>query len=114
MFIFHIKHGIDEVLASQQPEAVFPAKAREQRAVVRRRLAVQIELGRPPAKDAIFKLDGASEEGIAVLRRTLNVLHGDFEVARLFECRRVGHEIGGFLSCYRGTKDKSTKCQNKT
>src|ERR1700731_5188884 len=71
VFILNIKDGIDEVFALQKTEAILPAEAREQRAVVESSLAVQIELRGPPGSCAVFEL---GPEGVEVVAASLGAI----------------------------------------
>src|SRR2546430_7196798 len=81
VFILNIEDRIDEVFARQKPEAILPAEAREQRAVVESCLAVQVELRGPPGGCAVFEL---GPEGQEVVAASLGAIGGeilDLEVA---------------------------------
>src|SRR5467141_2940079 len=85
VFILNIEDRIDEVFALQKTEAILPAEAREQRAVVESTLAVQVELRGTPGGCAVFKL---GPEGVEVVVDSLGAIVGeilDLEVAGFFE-----------------------------
>src|SRR5256885_10176140 len=65
VFILNIEDRIDKVFALQKTEAILPAQAREQRAVVESSLAVQVELCRPPGGCAVFELGPEGVEAVA-------------------------------------------------
>src|SRR6202165_6215967 len=64
VFVLNVEDGIDEVFVLQKPEAILPAEARENRAVVESSLAVQVELRCPPSGGAVFKLGPEGGEGV--------------------------------------------------
>ena len=59
---------VDEMLAAQRPEPVLPADAREDGAVVKGGLSIQVELGSPPSRSTILEL---GPERVKVVASTL-------------------------------------------
>src|SRR5882762_4007618 len=97
VFILGIDDGIDEVFALQKTEAILPAEAREQRAVVESSLAVQVELRSPPGSCAVFEL---GPEGMEVVAASLGAIGGeilDLEVAGFFEIVIIGNKVRPLL-----------------
>src|SRR6267378_3591715 len=64
IFILEVENRIDEVFALQQPETILPSETCKYRAVVKRGLAVQVELRGPPGCCAVFELAPESVEVI--------------------------------------------------
>src|ERR1700719_1051100 len=105
VFILNIKDGIDEVFALQKTEAILPAEAREQRAVVESSLAVQIELRGPPGSCAVFEL---GPEGVEVVAASLGAISReilDLEVAGFFEIVIIGDKVRSLLGKGRGRRE---------
>src|SRR6266436_1233241 len=97
VFILDIKDRIDEVFALQKTEAILPAEAREQRAVVESSLAVQVELRGPPGGCAVFEL---GPEGVEVVAASLGAISGEIlylEVAGFFEIVIIGDKVRSLL-----------------
>ena len=67
VYVLNIKDWIDEVLVLKRPKTVFPAYAREKRAVAKSGLAIQIKLGGPPSCSAVFQLGPEGMEVIAAM-----------------------------------------------
>src|SRR5260370_10490921 len=69
LLVLHIKHGINEMLALEGTDAVLPTKACEDGAVIEGGLSVEVELGRPPRRGAIFQLDPGGMKVVAAALR---------------------------------------------
>src|SRR5450432_115051 len=65
VFVFDIDDGIDEVLALERTKAILPAEPGEKSAVVKRGLAINVELGGPPGGSAVFEFHPESVEIVA-------------------------------------------------
>src|SRR5260370_23481787 len=102
VFVLDVENRIDEVLAFQRPETVFPAKSREQCAVAERGLSVEIKLGRPPGRGTAFKF---CPEGVKAVAAALRAKRGevlDFQVSGLFKVVVVNDEVRILLGKGRG------------
>src|SRR5215471_11322852 len=97
ILVFHVEDRVDPVLALKGSEAVLPLESRKYRAVVERRLAVQIELGRPPCRRAVFELRPVGMEVVAAALGPERREVFDLEVAGFLEVVVVGHKVGAFL-----------------
>src|SRR5712691_2722812 len=109
VLVFEIENRVDEVFALQRPQAVLPAKAREDRAVVECGLSIEVQLGSPPGGGTVFKL---GPEGVEVVARALGAERREvlyFKAAGFFEIVIIGNEIGPFLSQSRRSRKKSNK-----
>ena len=97
LLVLDVEHGIDEVLVLEQAEAILPAEAGEDGAVVEGGLAVEVEFGGPPGGGAVFEF---GPEGVEVVAGALRAEGGkvfDFEAAWLFEVVVVGDDVGALL-----------------
>src|SRR5260370_5658662 len=102
VLILDIQDGIDEVFALQNSEAVLPSETCEYRAVVKRGLAIQIELRRPPSCCAVFEL---APESVEVIRASLRPKCGeilDLQVAGLFDIMVISDKASVLLLQGRG------------
>ncbi len=68
VFVLDVEDGVDEMLVLEQAEAVLPAKASKDRAVVESGLAIEIKLGGPPGGGAVFEF---RPEGVEVIASAL-------------------------------------------
>ena len=85
------------MLAHEGAESILKAEAGEEGGFLAGGLAVEIELGGPPAGDAVFQFAGDCTISVAFGRLAEGGFGFDFEVSWLFEVVRVGDEIGLFL-----------------
>src|SRR5260370_26699258 len=102
VLILDIQDRIDEVFLLQNSEAVLPPETGEYRAVVKRGLAIQIELRRPPSCCAVFEL---APESVEVIRASLRPKCGeilDLQVAGLFEIMVISDKVRVLLREGRG------------
>jgi hypothetical protein len=98
VLVLEVENGIDEVLALQGANAILPAEAGEESAVVKGGLGVEINLGCPPGRGAIFEF---GPEGVEVVAGALRAEGGeilDLEITGLFEVMIVGDDLGALLS----------------
>src|SRR6476646_5992331 len=108
VLVFQVEDGIDEMLAFQDAEPIFPAEARKYSGIAKSGLAIQVELGGPPGCGTILELHPI---GVEVVAAALGAEGGeifDFEVPRLLEKMVVGHEVGVFLG-RSGARKKNEK-----
>ena len=68
VFVFDVQDGINDVFPLERPEAILPADAGEDGAVAKGNLAIEIQFGGPPSRDAVFKL---RPKGVEVVAATL-------------------------------------------
>ena len=97
LLVLKVEHGIDEVLALEKTNAVLPAEAGEDGAVVERGLTVEVDLGRPPGGGAVLEL---GPESMKVVAAALGAEGGeilDLEAAGFLKIVVVGHDVGAFL-----------------
>ncbi len=94
---FDVEHRVDPVLAQQRPPAVLPAPAGERRAVAMGRLAVEVELGRPPTLDAVLQLRRRRDESARAPLAGDDRIDGDLQVAELLQLVVVGDEERALL-----------------
>ena len=97
VFELHVEDRVDPVLAHQRPEAVLPARAGEDRAVAKRVLRVDVELGGPPRGHSVLELHPGRDEIAAALLRSVDRVGLNLQVARLLQVVRVRDEVGSFL-----------------
>src|SRR5271157_1591916 len=114
LLVLDIDHGIDEMLALERTEAVFPAKTGEKGAVVKGCLPVKIKLGRPPGGGAVLEFNPEGMEAIARALRTSRgeILH--LEVSGLLEVMIVSHDVRTFLSESLLAEEEKQKQTKKT
>ena len=101
LFVFDIEHGIDEVFALEKAETVLPAEAGEDGAVVERGLPVEVELGGPPGRGAVFEL---GPESVKIVAGALCGEGGevfDFEAAGFLEIVVISDDVGTLLRMRR-------------
>src|SRR5207302_8195681 len=100
-----VQHGVDRVFTFERTKAVLPAPAGEAGAVAMRRDALEIQLGGPPAADAVFHFEPRRVIGArSVSRQTAGAGESDFEVAGFFEIVVVGDEVRTLLRGSAGRK----------
>ena len=98
LFVFHVEHGIDHVLALEDAEAIFHPEPGENGAVAERALSVQVELSRPPGRCSVFQLEPIGHEvSASALCRKIGERF-DLEAARFLKIVVVGHKVWAFLS----------------
>jgi len=85
------------MLRPQHAESVLDSKAREDCAVVKSALPVQVQFGGPPRLDAIFEFHPRSDEIVAEPLRAEGGEILNLEIARLFQMVIVGHDVRTFL-----------------
>src|SRR5579864_8159931 len=56
LLVLEVEYRVDEVLTLEQAQAILPAEASEDCAVVESRLAIEVELGGPPGGGSVFEL----------------------------------------------------------
>src|SRR5262249_40521052 len=81
-----VEDGVDPVLAHQGTQAILPAEAGEDSALLRGRLTIEVKLGGSPGLQAVFELKVGADEGIAAVGIADGVEHLNLEIARLPPC----------------------------
>src|SRR5260370_5738543 len=102
VYVLNVKDWIDDVLVLKRPKTVFPAYAREKRAVAKSGLAIQIKLGGPPSRSAVLQFSPESMKVIAAMLVPESRKVFDLKVAGLFQIVIVGNKIGAFLASCAG------------
>src|SRR5712671_1394041 len=115
VYVLNIKDWIDEVFVLKRTKTVFPAYAGEKCAVAKSGLAIQIKLGGPPGRGAVFQLGPEGMKVIAAMLGPESRKVFDLKVAGLFQIVIVGNKIGAFLApCGgRGKQPNQGKCKSK-
>src|SRR5207248_8816903 len=88
-----VKDRINQMFVSQGSKAILPSEARNDRAVVKSLLTIEVELAGPPALDAIFEFSPIGEKTIRDFRHTHDQIRRNFQAPSLFHVVAVGHEI---------------------
>ena len=109
LLVLDVDDWIDEVLVLERPNAIFPAKAGKEAAIVKSSLSVEIELGRIPCRDTVFELDPVGMKVVAgpLCPKCGEVL--DLEMPRFFEVMVVSHDVGVLLCARGGCQDYQKK-----
>jgi len=97
LFVFDVDQWIDEMFPLEHAEAIFPAKAGEERAVVKRGLRVDVEFRGPPGLGAILELHPKSMEVAGGALRTKRGEIFNIQISRLFEVVIIGHDVRTLL-----------------
>src|SRR5581483_984694 len=109
VFEFGIDYGVDPMLSHHGTNAVLPAEAGKNRAVVLSALTVEVELGGPPGLHAVFEFNIGAEEQIRSWRMPGDIEHFDFQISRLLHFVAVGDKVRAFLRSQEWRERKNKK-----
>src|SRR5882762_271487 len=115
VYVLNVKDWIDDVFVLKRPKTVFPAYAGEKSAVAKSGLAIQIKLGGPPSRSAVFQFSPESMKVIAAMLGPERRKVFDLKIAGFFKIVVVGNKIGAFLApCReRGKQHNQGKYKSK-
>src|SRR5690242_18726755 len=97
VFVFHVQDRVNKVFSFERSEAVLPANPRENSAVPQGRLAVEIKLGGPPGRGAVFEFHPIRMKVVAAALRAEGREIFDLEVPRFFKVVVVSYKVRIFL-----------------
>src|SRR5207253_10095252 len=107
VFILEIQNWVEQMLAQQRTDSIFPAPPSEDGALPSRALAFQIQFARPSPEYTIFQLEPRCEIGALIAFRHANGRSGgDFKISRLLQVMAVGDEIRTLLPVSRHRREQ--------
>src|SRR5215472_2072413 len=110
VFVLDVEDWIDEVLMLEGTKSILKAYSSEHGAVVKGGLALEINLGGPPAGNAVFELGPERMKVVALALRPEKREILNLQIARLLQIMVVGNDVRALLtSGRRGNQQQNGK-----